>query len=382
MTADRLLTVAIHTYDKALEMKSLLEREGIAVVLHNVNLSEPGISSGVRVRIKEADLPLALRIIENSEIFILPDDSGDRSTTQPMVLVPVDFSTYSLKACSIAFDIASRHNGRIHLLTAYVPPSRINVQLTASLDLGGGGYDEGEEAEEVVADEEMHRATRRRLDEFATTLRSLIKAGSLPPVKFTTEVAGAVPEDAILDIAKRRKPMLIVMGTRGAEKKERDLIGSVTAEVLDSCRQPVFTVPEQSDIKSLDDIRRVTLVCNLDQNDMLALDALTRLAPHTAMDIHILYIAAGRLHGVAGEREQEMMLEYCRTHYPVCTFSMESLDTNTAIDRLSHLNSSGDGTSLIVVPNKKKNIIARLFNPSLAHKLLFHADIPLMAVPV
>lgn len=380
MTADRLLTVAIHTYDKALEMKSLLEREGIAVVLHNVNLSEPGISSGVRVRIKEADLPLALRIIENSEIFIMPDDSADRPAAQPMVLVPVDFSTYSLKACAIAFDIAARHNGRIHLLSAYVPPARINMQLSASLDLSG--VSDGEDAAgEVVADEELHGATRRRLDEFAATLRGLIKSGTLPPVKFTTEVAGAVPEDAILDIAKRRKPMIIVMGTRGAEKKERELIGSVTAEVLDSCRQPVFTVPEQSDIRSLDDIRNVTLVCNLDQNDMLALDALTRLAPHTAMDIHILHIA-GRMHGTASDREQEMMLEYCRTHYPVCTFSIESIDTDTAIDRLTHLDSHTDGTSLIVVPNKKKNIIARLFNPSLAHKLLFHADIPLMAVPV
>ena len=63
MSTDRLLTVAIHTYEKALELKSLLEHEGIAVVLHNVNLSEPSVSSGVRVRIKEADLPLALRII-------------------------------------------------------------------------------------------------------------------------------------------------------------------------------------------------------------------------------------------------------------------------------------------------------------------------------
>lgn len=36
----------------------------------------------------------------------------------------------------------------------------------------------------------------------------------------------------------------------------------------------------------------------------------------------------------------------------------------------------------IVVSNKKKNMFARLFNPSLAHRLLFHADIPMMAIPV
>ena len=37
---------------------------------------------------------------------------------------------------------------------------------------------------------------------------------------------------------------------------------------------------------------------------------------------------------------------------------------------------------LIVVPNKKKNIFARFFNPSLAHRLLFHSDIPMMVIPV
>ena len=67
---DRLITIAIHTYERALELKSLLESEGIEAVLQNVNLSSPIISSGVRVRIKEHDLPAALRIIENREIFL------------------------------------------------------------------------------------------------------------------------------------------------------------------------------------------------------------------------------------------------------------------------------------------------------------------------
>ncbi len=381
MTSDRLLTVAIHTYEKALELKLLLEREGIAVVLHNVNLSEPSVSSGVRVRIKESDLPLALRIIENSEIFIMPDDT-ECAVSQPSILVPVDFSTYSLKACALAFDIARRHNGRITLLHAYVPPTRINIQINATVDFttGQSSSHDGNDRD-IIVDEELHKAASQRLDQFSASLKELIKAGKLPPVVFTNEIAAAVPEDAIVEFSKRHKPMIIVMGTRGADKKERELIGSVTAEVLDSCRQPVFTIPELAEIKSLDDVRDVILVSNLDQNDMLALDALTRLSPHTAMNIHIVHIAGKRLRDLATERECDMMLEYCRTHYPVCTFTMESMGTDRAIEYLNGINAE-KYISLIVVPNKKKNILARLFNPSLAHRLLFHADIPLMAVPV
>lgn len=70
MTPDRLITVAIHTYEKASALRNLLESEGVPAVLQNVNLTQPVVSSGVRVRIRETDLPLALRIIENSEVFI------------------------------------------------------------------------------------------------------------------------------------------------------------------------------------------------------------------------------------------------------------------------------------------------------------------------
>lgn len=69
MTPDRLITLAIHTYERALPVKSLLEREGIYVELNNVNLAAPVVSPGVRLRIKESDLPLALRIVENMDIF-------------------------------------------------------------------------------------------------------------------------------------------------------------------------------------------------------------------------------------------------------------------------------------------------------------------------
>ena len=48
MKKDRLITLAIHTYPKALILKGVLESQGIAVVIQNVNLLKPVISPGVR----------------------------------------------------------------------------------------------------------------------------------------------------------------------------------------------------------------------------------------------------------------------------------------------------------------------------------------------
>ena len=47
MKKDRLITLAIHTYPKALILKGVLESQGIAVVIQNVNLLKPVISPGV-----------------------------------------------------------------------------------------------------------------------------------------------------------------------------------------------------------------------------------------------------------------------------------------------------------------------------------------------
>lgn len=64
---EKLVTLAILTYSKAEILKGILESEGIEAYIHNVNLIQPVISAGVRVRIKESDLPHALKIVENSK---------------------------------------------------------------------------------------------------------------------------------------------------------------------------------------------------------------------------------------------------------------------------------------------------------------------------
>ena len=112
----KLITIAIHTYEKAVILKTLLEKEGITAVLHNVNLIQPVVSSGVRVRIHEEDLPLTLKIIESSSILKQGGDEALGNT----VFIPVDFSEYSAKACFIGFDLAYRLGGDVVLFHTFL----------------------------------------------------------------------------------------------------------------------------------------------------------------------------------------------------------------------------------------------------------------------
>ena len=93
---DKLITLAILTYSKAQILQSVLENEGIESYIHNVNLIQPVISSGVRVRIKESDLPQALKIIESSS-WLSSEILHEESPASPKashVLIPIDFSPY------------------------------------------------------------------------------------------------------------------------------------------------------------------------------------------------------------------------------------------------------------------------------------------------
>ena len=375
-SANRLITVAIHTYDKAVALRSLLESEGIKVTLQNVNLEQPTVSSGIRVRILESDLPLALRIIENHEIFIAQESSPD-NTGSHYILVPVDFSRHSMGVVKVAAALASVHKASLTLLYSFIDPyiSGEGLQLSDSLT-----YDI------IDADtrEQIYNSAKKAMDDFANDLRSKMKSGEIQAVKFTTEVVEGVPEDAIGAYAKMHPPLATLMGTRGADQKEKEMIGSVSAEVFDSARNPVITIPHPSLIDGDSSLKHILFFCNADQDDILAMDTLKRMFPETKASVTLLVIPSRR-RWISKERPQsaiEALSDYFRQNYKRFNFSSVATDTGHAIDDVTQLNSMHH-YDLIVVPNKKKlNILGRIFHPSLAHQLIFSADIPMLMIPV
>lgn len=370
---DRLITVAIHTYDRAHALKALLEHEGVDVCLQNVNLDAPVVSSGVRVRIKESDLPLALRIIENQDIFTTSTLLHEKDAK---ILVPIDFSDYSKKACDIAFHLAYINKASIVLLHSYLDPT-VSEQIQLSDNLNFDTEISNLDTRVIVEHE-----AQRQMSVFSDTILSKIKSGTIPPVRFSTEIEEGIPEEVIIEYAKEHNPLLIVMGTRGVGSKARDLIGSVTAEVLDTCRFPVFTVPESVEVRNAESIRKVVFFSNFDQEDILALDALFHLIPSQAMDVTLVKIPTKKHVSAQSSAESLNVLRaYCMAHYPIHKFSIDTLSLDTLDSDFNRITDNAR-IDLIAVPNKKKNIFARLFNPGIAHRLLFHSDIPMMVIPV
>lgn len=361
---DRLITIAIHTYTKALILKSLLESEGIAVVINNVNLIQPVVSSGVRVRIHEKDLPKALKIIERMSEAEVADVIEN---SKPKILIPIDFTDYSRKACQVGFDFAQQLGAKVIFLHSYVAMSYTVAMMPFSDD-------------DIIDDGYAEEDASKKMADFEKSIKNDIAKGILPRVKFECKVEEGVPEEAIIECAEREHVALIVMGTRGKGKKEADFMGSVTAEVLDACKFPVFTVPEGMEPKKVDEIKNVVFLSNLIQQDLISLDDFARLFVKKQLNITIIPVEEQK-QDEKMERYMKQLLQYCHAHYGDYKFKVEQLaESKLVTDFDTYI--AENQVDLIFIPNKKRNIFARLYSPSVAHRIVFHSDVPLLVAPV
>lgn len=390
------LTIALHTPAHAQRLALLLKKEGIDVNIVPVTLENKLTETPVAMEINIDDMASALRIIENLEIFCLDGEEALLSTkskktakdifrgkkaparkAKPVILLPIDFSDYSFLAARFAFPLAQKHNARIVLIHAYVIPSRADNLSFAPETLA---Y----EPQDIEVDITLEDTAKEQMKNFTARLREYIKEGIIPPVKFDVEIQEGLPETVINEYSRDVEPLLIVMGTRGANKKERELVGSITAEVLDTCRYPVFTVPETTKkaLPSIADLRQVAFFCNLDNDDITVLNTLHRMFPDSQFNVTFYHISSRRdkLTLFSPDSALKKLVQYCRTKFRAYTFEAKELSADDAKDLFKKATLTD--INVIVIPNKRRHALARLFNPSLAHRLLFHVDIPMMVVPV
>ncbi|HEU4686378.1 MAG TPA: universal stress protein [Nitrospira sp.] len=135
------------------------------------------------------------------------------------LLVPIDFSDYSLDAVEYAALVAARAKASVKLLHVLEP-------LSYGLDFTL-----------IHADERQRKRERcaMRLDALSTALS---KAG----LSASSLIRGGVPADSILDEARAGRHDLIVMGTHGRRGMSHVLCGSVAEAVLRKAACPVLAV--------------------------------------------------------------------------------------------------------------------------------------------
>lgn len=372
---DKLVTLAILTFSKAQILKTVLENEGIETYIHNINQIQPIISSGVRLRIKESDLPRALKITESS-VWLAESIVGEKPIQSEhkskKILIPVDFSNYSIKACEFGFNLAKAYNSEVVLLHVYFTPV-----YASSLPYG-------DVFNYQISDDETVRSIMQKvhidLNHLSDTVKDKIKSGEFPDIKYSCVLREGIPEEEILRYAKEQYPSLIIMGTRGRSQKDVDLLGSVTAEVIERSRIPVLAIPENTPFNEFTSVQRVGFITNFNQRDLIAFDSFIESWKPFTFSISLLYLADNKEAKDAWNKiKLAGIKEYFKNQYPQLNIQYDVVVNDDLLQNLDkYINDNN--IDIITIIAYKRNIFARLFNPSIAKKMIFHSDTPLLMI--
>lgn len=271
------------------------------------------------------------------------------------ILVPTDFSDNSANAVEYAAVIAQACKATITLLNVYTPAvSRYSV-ISPLL------------AEEVS---ETKTELQRKLQLTANTLSK-----SYPDVKCEVNVGIGEPVDEILFFEKNIKPDMIVMGTQGASSIEKVLLGSNAADIIEKAKCPVLVIPAKASCRVP---KKILFATDYAYKDIEGANLLTSLAELFGAMITFIHITTSE-DGL--EDEQQLIEKFAddirkATNYAKINSRIFS-DNNVIMGLDAILQSAG--ADIIALSTRKRNILEKLYNPSITKKLAQYTSIPLLA---
>lgn len=368
---DKLVTLAIHTNEKARILEKVLEKENIEVFISDVDAENPLVSPGMRIRIKESDLPKALNVVESRHLFSYDEEETYRiDDGRRRILIPVDFSDYSMKACAIAFNMARELDAKVKIMHVY-----FNPYYPTALPMSETFAYQGKEEKEF---QNIIEKVKKNIQKLCNTIDDKIASGEFPPVNYSYVLREGLPEEEIVGFTKEYKPSLIIMGTRGKDQKDADLIGSVTAEVIEMTEIPLITVPENTRFADLIKVKHVAFLTNFSQRDLVSFDLLTKLLAPYDIRISLTHIAVKKW-----DKWDEIKIEgikaYFSRQYPDLKIDYQLIETDDMLKSLDEY-IKNDNIDILALTTSRRNIFARMFSPSISRKMLFHSDTPLLVL--
>lgn len=187
--------------------------------------------------------------------------------TMKKIVVPFDFSSYSLAALKTAQKISSKSEAEIICVT--VIPTEVDWDLLS--DEAKKGYpdlaDEYEEAKEVLP------GYIQAISPTKAPIRQIIRIG--------------VPNELILRVIEEENADLVVLGAYGKGYSDGNFIGSTLQKVLRKATCPVLAVKEALDGN---DFRKVAFASDFSPKAKVAFDKIKPFIKLFKSSVHLLYV--------------------------------------------------------------------------------------------
>ena len=165
------------------------------------------------------------------------------------------------------------------------------------------------------------------------------------------------------------------MGTRNKHRKENEVIGSVTAEVIERCVSPVLIIPEHAKFDFNDITTHILFTTNFDERTLNSIERMMLL--FKKLDIKLFFTHVGQSTNSWDEIKLSGIKNYFSKHYPEIPNEYEIIIGKEFIDEVEKQIKLLD-INLVVINTHKKNLLVKFFNPGIARKMVFQSNIPII----
>lgn len=369
--SNNLITVAtlghIHEADR---LKGWLNSAGIEsfILDQGMGVDNAAFLEGkVELQVCENDAAKALEIIGSVDITDDEEPGLLDSEIQSIkkILVPIDFSSYSLNAACYAAHVAQQKNATITLVHVYFNPVTNPVS-----------YDHFYSFPANIAEtlSEIVENASEMMEAFKGKVNSYLVGNEISVVKLESELIGGIAEEAIIDFAVSGKYDLMIVGVRGKDATE-NWFGSFMTEIINKVRIPVLAIPADASYKN-SIFKRLMYATNFDKSDGIAIRKLIGIAKPLETHISVVHI---------DDTRDNPFINYDLAHYKekyVGDIEQTEMDFDLIVNKSRARGIENyivdKNIDVIAVTSHKRNILTSLFNPSLTKELIFRLKIPML----
>ncbi|MFN7014979.1 MAG: universal stress protein [Bacteroidia bacterium] len=271
------------------------------------------------------------------------------------IIVPLDFSENSEKACMYAYNMAEKFNAEIILLNSIfiAPPSPDSPSYIL------------QEETEV-----LRNTNTEKLKAQAEKYKSLFQN-----IKSHIHISVTTVAHACKETAEKYNNSMIVMGTQGASGIKKALLGSNTADVAENAHVPVLALPESANATLP---MRIMIASDYFDQDIMVAEEIIEFAKKFDATVYFVHVAEGE----DFEKEILEMFEkkireknnYQGLHFDLA-FGKNILDGIESYAKTNNID-------LVVSIKRKRNFFQRFFSKSITKEMLFHTKIPVLSIPM
>lgn len=361
---EKLIVIANESYTSALVLQSYLESNGIECYLKNVNLVQPNVSDNVKVQIRESDAEKAIMLLS----VVKYHQKGEKRPRK--ILVPIDFSEHSKNAAYFALKLAFVYGAELKLLHVFNSPIVDMIPFTDAASI---------QIDVDISYQILQKNAKEQLLKFYHNLVKYASENGMQTLKIGYSLQEGFASYGIIDMCRRYKPGMIVMGTKREGFRSVELVGSVAADVVEETKIPLLVIPEKATLRDLSEVKNVLYATRFDESDYIAIRKLITILSGFQVTISCA--------SVTNEPENPIIkgnISSLRDYFKkVAKKTHVEFDVIKGKDTAEAFKGyiTGKSVSLFALTMHKRGLLSRFFNPSLTRKMLAEADVPLLIFP-